>query len=231
MLLLAGMGTSHALVRIANDRGGQIGRYVERYGQLRASGQTVMIDGLCASSCTIVLGAIPSEKICVTRNANLAFHAAWDFGAGGRAIPNPEATQMLYSMYPSQVRRWIANRGGLSPRLIFLRGRQLEAMYRPCYPDADCCARVNAWLLRGIDSGRLLGAGRVLGRQLVQHGKGQARRQPSAFLNDALWREGRRAKWSEKRTGMFQRTEGFKKAEADWTPSATLYVLPRFLFT
>ena len=28
MLLLAGVGTSHAAVRIANDRGGQIGRYV-----------------------------------------------------------------------------------------------------------------------------------------------------------------------------------------------------------
>ena len=62
MLLLAGVGTSHAVVRIANDRGGQIGRYVERYDQLRASGQTIMIDGLCASSCTIVLGAIPHEK-------------------------------------------------------------------------------------------------------------------------------------------------------------------------
>ena len=74
MLLLAGAGTSHAVVRIANDRGGQIGRYVERYEQLRASGETVIIDGLCASSCTIVLGAIPPERICVTRNANLAFH-------------------------------------------------------------------------------------------------------------------------------------------------------------
>ena len=140
MLLLAGMGTSHALVRIANDRGGQIGRYVERYGQLRASGQTVMIDGLCTSSCTIVLGAIPHENICVTRNANLAFHAAWDFGVGGRAITNPGATRMLYSMYPSQIRHWIADRGGLSPHLIFLRGRQLEAMYRPCYLDAQVAA-------------------------------------------------------------------------------------------
>ncbi len=85
MLLLAGAGTSHAVVRIADDRGGQIGRYVERYDQLRASGQTIIIDGLCASSCTIVLGAIPHEKICVTRNANLAFHAAWDFGTRGRS--------------------------------------------------------------------------------------------------------------------------------------------------
>ena len=140
MLLLAGAGTSHAVVRIANDRGGQIGRYVERYEQLRASGQTIMIDGLCASACTIVLGAIPNVKICVTPNANLAFHAAWDFGTRGRTITNPEATRMLYSMYPSQVQHWIANRGGLSPRMIFLRGRQLEAMYRPCYFDARVAA-------------------------------------------------------------------------------------------
>ena len=102
MLLLAGAGTSHAVVRIANDRGGQIGRYVERYEQLRASGQTVVIDGLCASSCTILLGAIPHERICVTRNANLAFHAAWDFGAHGRPITNPGATRMLYSCTPRQ---------------------------------------------------------------------------------------------------------------------------------
>ena len=47
---------------------------------------------------------------------------------------------MLYSMYPSQVRHWIAHRGGLSPRMIFLRGRQLEAMYRPCYLDAQIVA-------------------------------------------------------------------------------------------
>ena len=140
MFLLTGVGTSHAVVRIANDPGGQIGRYVQRYDQLRASGQTVVIDGLCASSCTIVLGAIPHEKICVTRNANLAFHAAWDFGARGQTITNPGATRMLYSMYPSQVRRWIANRGGLSPRMIYLRGRQLEMMYRPCYLDARVAA-------------------------------------------------------------------------------------------
>jgi hypothetical protein len=140
MLFLAGAGTSHAVVRIADDRGGQIGRYVERYEQLRTSGQTIMIDGLCASACTIVLGAIPNDKICVTQNANLAFHAAWDFGPRGRTITNPEATRMLYSMYPSQVRHWIPNRGGLSPGTIFLRGRQLEAMYRPCYLDARAAA-------------------------------------------------------------------------------------------
>ena len=132
MLLLAQAEASHALVRITNDRGGQIGRYVDRYEKLRASGQAIVIDGLCASACTIVLGTVPHDKICVTPNAEFGFHAAWDFGKRGRVIPNPEATKELFSMYPSQVRRWIASRGGLSARTIFLRGRQLAAMYRAC---------------------------------------------------------------------------------------------------
>ena len=47
---------------------------------------------------------------------------------------------MLYSMYPSPVRRWIAQRGGLRPQMIFLRGKQLTSMYRPCYLDAQASA-------------------------------------------------------------------------------------------
>ena len=134
VLLLASSEVSNAEIRITGDRGGQIGRYVEKYERLRSSGQKVRIDGLCASACTIVLAAIPRDKICVTSNANLAFHAAWDFGDHGHVVTNPEATQMLYSMYPSRIRRWISSGGGLTHRMIFLRGRQLETMYRPCNP-------------------------------------------------------------------------------------------------
>ncbi|UTD27336.1 hypothetical protein [Bradyrhizobium sp. WD16] len=141
VLLIAGVGASHALVRISEDRGGRIGTYVDKYQELRSSGDQVMIDGLCASACTIVLGAVPRDRICVTPRANLGFHAAWDFGANGRTITNPEATQMLYSMYPAQIKRWIATRGGLTPRMIFLRGRQLASMYRPCYLDAQASSR------------------------------------------------------------------------------------------
>ncbi|WP_245315502.1 hypothetical protein [Bradyrhizobium neotropicale] len=143
-LLLAGMGSGHAAVRIADDPGGQIGEYLSKYSELRASGQTVMIDGLCASACTILLSTIPHDKICVTSNATLGFHAAYDFAGNGRTVTNPEATQLLYSGYPSQVRRWITSRGGLTRRMIFLRGRQLQAMYRPCYVDARAPAAVPA---------------------------------------------------------------------------------------
>lgn len=137
LLISWGPQPAHSTVRITDDRGGRIGTYVDMYQGLRSSGENVIIDGLCASACTIVLGAVPHDKICVTQYASLGFHAAWDFGANGRSVTNPEATQMLYSMYPSPVRRWIAKRGGLTPHMIFLRGKQLQSMYRPCYNDAN----------------------------------------------------------------------------------------------
>ena len=140
LLVLAGVQASKAAIRIADDRGGRIGNYLDKYEAIRTSGDTVIIDGSCLSACTIVLGAVPHDRICVTSHATLGFHAAWDFGANGRAITNPEATQMLYSMYPSAVRRWIAQRGGLTPHMIFLHGKQLMSMYRPCYMDAQASA-------------------------------------------------------------------------------------------
>jgi hypothetical protein len=132
-LLLADTGASQATIRIANDRGGQIGSYINRYQRLHSSGQSVVIDGLCASACTLVLSAVPRDKICVTSRAALGFHAAYDFGANGRTITNPGATMMLYSAYPRPVQRWIDARGGLRPQIMFLHGKQLEAMYQPCH--------------------------------------------------------------------------------------------------
>jgi hypothetical protein len=137
VLMLAGVNSSYAAIRIADDRGGKIGTYIDRYQGLVSSGETVIIDGLCASACTMVLGAVPRERICVTSQAVLGFLAAWDSDANGRAVTNPGATQMLYSLYPSSVRRWIAARGGLKPQMIFLRGKELMSMYRPCFLDAE----------------------------------------------------------------------------------------------
>src|SRR6201746_1523290 len=62
VLLLAGVGASHAVVRIGEDRGGRIGTYVDKYQDLRSSGQTVIIDGPCASACPIALGPAPPAQ-------------------------------------------------------------------------------------------------------------------------------------------------------------------------
>ncbi len=119
-------------MRIAGDPGGQIGPYLERLAALRNSGEQVIIDGPCLSACTMVLGVIPRERICVTQRARLGFHAAWHPGNNGRPILSPGGTRLLMDVYPQPVRNWIAKRGGLTPRMIFLSGRELTAMYPSC---------------------------------------------------------------------------------------------------
>lgn len=132
LLLFTCVRSSEASVRITHDQGGSIGDYIDRYEKLRASNQSVMIDGLCASACTIVLATITPEKICVTPRAKLAFHAAWDFDRTGRTFTHRSATRMLYSMYHDAIQRWLDKQGGLRPRAVFLEGRPLMDMYRAC---------------------------------------------------------------------------------------------------
>jgi hypothetical protein len=125
--------SASAAVRIAGDVGGQIGPYLETLVALRSSGERVIIDGPCLSACTMILGVIPRERICVTNRARLGFHAAWHPGEGGRAITSRGGTQLLMDVYPQQVRRWIARRGGLTSRMMYLTGRELASMYPICH--------------------------------------------------------------------------------------------------
>jgi len=122
-----------AAVRIKSDPGGQIGPYLEELVALRGSGERVIIDGPCLSACTMLLGVIPRERICVTSRARLGFHAAWHPGADGQPVPSREATRLLMDIYPEHVRSWIKERGGLSPKMMFLTGRELAAMYPTCH--------------------------------------------------------------------------------------------------
>ena len=121
-----------AAVRIKADPGGQIGPYLEALVALRGTGERVIIDGPCLSACTMVLGVIPRERICVTSRARLGFHAAWHPGNNGRPVTSKAATQLLMEIYPEHVRTWIKERGGLSRKLLVLSGRDLAAMYPTC---------------------------------------------------------------------------------------------------
>ena len=94
------MSTAQGAVRIKSDPGGQIGPYLENLVALRGSGERVIIDGPCLSACTMVLGVIPRERICVTPRARLGFHAAWHPGDDGHPVPSQEATKLLMDIYP-----------------------------------------------------------------------------------------------------------------------------------
>lgn len=126
------VSAAQAAVRIRADAGGQIGPYLQNLVALRGSGERVIIDGPCLSACTMVLGVIPSERICVTARARLGFHAAWHPGDNGQPVPSRAATRLLMEIYPQNVRSWITRRGGLTPRMMYLSGRELAAMYQTC---------------------------------------------------------------------------------------------------
>jgi hypothetical protein len=123
-----------ATIRIAGDAGGQIGAYLEQHEAMRQSGERVVIDGPCLSACTMVLGAIPRDRICVTSRALLGFHAAYELNQSGGQVTSRGGTSLLINHYPQQIRNWIARRGGLSRQMMYLSGRELSSMYAPCEP-------------------------------------------------------------------------------------------------
>ena len=129
---LSTLAPAAATVRIERDAGGQIGPYLERLVTLRNSGERVIIDGPCLSACTMVLGVIPRERICMTRRARLGFHAAWKPGENGQQVASYGGTQLLMNVYPQNVRSWIRSKGGLSGRMVYLHGRELAQMYPTC---------------------------------------------------------------------------------------------------
>ncbi|MGA9038234.1 MAG: hypothetical protein WB505_21745 [Pseudolabrys sp.] len=124
--------SASATMRIAEDRGGQIGQYLQAFASVRSSGESVVIDGNCLSACTLVLGLVPRERICATERARLGFHAAWMPDRDGRPVTSPLGTQALWSIYPASVRRWINQHGGLSRKMIFMQGHELNGIVANC---------------------------------------------------------------------------------------------------
>jgi hypothetical protein len=130
MFLVTSIAAASATVRISDDSGGQIGDYLAKFRALRASGERVEIDGTCASACTMLLGTIPRNRICVTPGARLVFHGAWD-PAGDRAVA-ADGNRILWSSYPASVRQWIKRHGGLRSQTITLGWPEVAAMFPVC---------------------------------------------------------------------------------------------------
>jgi hypothetical protein len=131
-LLACGVSSASATMRIAEDRGGQIGQYMQNFAAVRESGERVVIDGNCLSACTLVLGLVPRERICATSRARFGFHAAWMPDSDGHPVTSPMGTQALWNIYPSSVRHWINRHGGLSRKMIYMEGRSLNGIVASC---------------------------------------------------------------------------------------------------
>ena len=133
VLALFAMLPARADLRIVSSPGGAVDAYLEVFARVRQSGERVVIDGPCLSACTLVLSTIPRNRICVTRRAVLGFHAPRLFDPRtGYTARAPEATRAVTASYPAGVRSWIKRRGGLTQKIIYLRGKELAALYPHC---------------------------------------------------------------------------------------------------
>jgi hypothetical protein len=124
--------TALADVRIISSSGGEVGSYLSFFSKVKRSGERVIIDGPCLSACTLVLSTLPRSRICVTSRAVLGFHAPTVIDQQGHQFHSRKVTKAMASTYPTNVQRWINRNGGLSRNLIYLRGRELTALYPRC---------------------------------------------------------------------------------------------------
>jgi hypothetical protein len=138
---VASASSASATILISADRGGLISDYAARFISARDSGEQVVIDGACLSACTLVVGMIPRDKVCATSKAVLGFHSAWRPVAGGRRANSTVASQAMLDVYPADLRRWIAQRGGLSSKMIFLYGHELNEIVPTCGTSVLASAR------------------------------------------------------------------------------------------
>lgn len=127
---------------IRGDKGGVVKLYLTAWRDVERSDNIVIIDGECASACTLFIGIVRRDKVCFTERGYLAFHAAARCKADMQTMSciskptyNKDATNDLLSHYPADVRAWIAKRGGLSTDLSkyhIMRGKELEKFIRRC---------------------------------------------------------------------------------------------------
>jgi len=142
---ILGTGPGHADMVIREDLGGPLQAYVSKYRGIAARGERVVIDGDCASACTILLGIVPRENVCVTARARLGFHL-WQYPLTefmGKVImvPFPEYRQaeLNYLYYDAKVRDWIERHGLQTIQATWMESSDLGSIYRNC----DAPVRVN----------------------------------------------------------------------------------------
>jgi len=138
LLSLVAATPARADLHITRDHGGYVDEYKAKYKRIRDRGERVIIDGICNSACTLVLGIVPMNKICVTPRASLGFHLAYYDKAFtmGIKVTSAEGTSDLVSYYPDTVKDWIRRNGGLTTEMKKIKnGMELWKIVDPCPED------------------------------------------------------------------------------------------------
>lgn len=113
---------------IRQSLGGRIDAFAEEIGHIIATRQTVILDGFCASACTMVLRV---RNLCATDRALLGFHEAWVPGPGGHIV-NPEGTREMAAFWRPYVFTWLRRVGGITPDIKVMGPADIYRMVPRC---------------------------------------------------------------------------------------------------
>jgi hypothetical protein len=122
VLLLA--SPAYATVYLNHNPGGNVGEFMQDVESVGQSGDNVVINGACASSCTLYLAL--GSRVCVTTGAVMGFHSPfYPIPDGSRGHTARDAIPVFMSSYPPALQAWINAHGGLTARPLLLKGTQL----------------------------------------------------------------------------------------------------------
>lgn len=127
---------------IKQDFGGRVTDYVQRYVMMNRSHKKLAIDGVCNSACGLFMGFLPPQSVCVTDNAMVGLHEAYDVIADARTgkivgqKPGIDLTGTVFELehFPLPIMMWLMDTGGLTKEIKFVPPPLLHMMYQEC-PD------------------------------------------------------------------------------------------------
>ena len=122
LLSLIPLPTAAETIEVNDDHGGSVANYNARWQANAARGVDVRIVGPCQSACTVLLGNIPRNKICVTPAASFGFHTA----------KLPQTTATLWNAYGADIKGWINARGGLTADFKWMRAPDTYKYFKRC---------------------------------------------------------------------------------------------------
>jgi hypothetical protein len=121
VVILPSVGLAET-INVSDNHGGSVAAYDARWAGLAAQGVNVRIVGPCQSACTVLLGHIPHDRICVTPQASFGFHLAH----------LQSATATLWNAYSPEIQAWINQHGGLHADFIWMRAPDTYRFFKRC---------------------------------------------------------------------------------------------------
>lgn len=94
-------------VVITSDYGGVLTEYIDKYNQWRQGGEQVEVSDICLSACTLMVGLLNRDQVCVEPTAIFGFHSATS-GLGEFSLIG---THLLWALYPDAVKSLLISKG------------------------------------------------------------------------------------------------------------------------